>query len=173
MFHYKIGDISTTTPFKKPTREGVEVWWDKFKNTPHLNDYEVYIGGAVLNNIETWDVDIILTGEVKYPNELYNILNTAMQLGFKHWLLIDIKWVSRIYNTDIEEDFIGYEEIRNYNKINNNSRIKKYPGTQIYPGLYKSIVNEPKAWSEKMLKEGKYKLGIAKMDTYIIYNESI
>jgi hypothetical protein len=171
MFHYKIGDIATATPFKKPTREGVEVWWDKFKDTPHLNDYEVYIGGAVLNNIETWDVDIILTGEIKYFNELYNILNSAVQLGFKHWLLIDIKWVSNLHKDG--EDFQEREEIRNYNRVENNSRIKKYPGTQIYPGLYKSIANKPQPWGEKMLKEGKYKLGIAKMDTYIIYNESI
>ena len=125
------------------------------------------------DNVETWGVDIILTGEIKYFNELYNILNEAMQLGFKHWLLIDIKWVSRIYNMATEEDFMGYEEIRNYNKVDNNSKIKKYPGTQIYPGLYKSIINKPNPWGEKILKEGKYKLGIAKMDTYIIYNENI
>jgi hypothetical protein len=170
MFHYKIGDISTSTPFQKPTREGVEIWWSKFKNTPHLNDYEVYIGGAVLNNIETWDVDIFLTGEIKYFNELHNILNNAVQLGFKHWLLIDIKWVSNIYTN--KEDFQECEEIRNYNKVENNSKIKKYPGIQIYPGLYKSTIKKPQPWGEKMLKEGKYKLGIAKMDTYIIYNES-
>jgi hypothetical protein len=170
MFHYKIGDISTKTPLKKPTREGIEVWWSKFKDTPHLSDYEVYIGGAVLNNVDTWDVDIFLTGKIKYFNELHNILNTAVQLGFKHWLLVDIKWVSNIHD-DNETENLEREEIRNHNKVENNSKIKKYPGTQIYPGLYKSI-RKPNPWGKKMLKEGKYKLGIAKMDTYIIYNES-
>ena len=170
MFHYKIGDIVTTTPLKQPTKEGVKVWWEKFKQTPHLDNYEVYIGGAVLNDVDTWDVDILLTGEIKYFNELHHILNTAVQLGFKHWLLIDIKWVSNLHS---DGEFQEREEIRNFNRVENNSKIKKYPGVQIYPGLYKSTVNKPQPWGEKMLKEGKYKLGIAKMDTYIIYNESI
>ena len=103
-FYFSNNDISTNLPFRKLCREGIEVWWDKFKNTPHLNNYEVYIGGAILNDIETVDLDIILIGNIKYLGELKNILDAGLQLGFRHRILVDIKWASRIYDFN-EEHF--------------------------------------------------------------------
>ncbi len=51
---------------------------------------------------------------------------------------------------------------------------KEYNGVEIYPGLFQSEINEPPnsfKYSQKMFKEGKYKLGVQKLSDYIYNNK--
>ena len=56
---YRIGDQVTSRPWDRPTHEAISVWWESFKETKHLDQFEVWICGGALEGTETWDVDII------------------------------------------------------------------------------------------------------------------
>ena len=175
--YIQVGEITSTYPNKKPTPEAVYNWWQEFKHTPHLEEYDVYICGAVLEGIEnTWDVDIVLHGDIRYHNELKFILDEGIRIGLKNWILVDIKWASEVFDF-INDGFKPHSVIRSFNKfkmfsdkkLNHNKKVK-----EIYPGLFqKELLEENKAfkWGRTMIKEGKYTLGIQKLSEYIYNNK--
>jgi hypothetical protein len=173
---WRIGDQLTNRPWDRPTLEAVLVWWEKFKETKYLDQFEVWIGGGFLEGTETWDVDIILTGAFKFPADLKHVLDEGILLGLKHWILIDIIWQDKLYS----EEFIPYKSIRNFNEIEKQTStehiLKEYKGEEIYPGLYQKKYTEPNEafkWRQKMKKEGRYTLGLQKMSEYIYNNKQI
>ena len=140
---YRIGEQITLRPWDRPNYEAIATWWNSFKETKHLDQYEVWICGGALEGTETWDVDIILTGESRYP--------------------ADLKPFKRIRNFNEVEKQIG-----------DKNTLKKYGGTEIYPGLYQQQNDKPTKsfeFAQKMIKEGKYTLGIQKLSDYIYNNK--
>ncbi len=173
---WRIGEHSLNRPWERPTNEGVRVWWNSFKETKYLDQFEVWIGGGVLEQTKTWDVDIILTGQFKYPADLKHVLDEGVRLGLKHWLLVDIKWKDNLW----EDKFQPFKQIRSFNEIEKQTSeehiLKKYKGKEIYPGLFQNIYKKQTKvykFSKKMIKEGKYTLGIQKMSDYIYNNKPI
>ena len=175
--YIQIGEFTSTYPNKKPTPEGVAYWWNDFKKTPHLDDYEVYICGAVLEGIDnTWDLDVVITGDIKYHNELKFILDEGIRIGLKYWMLVDIVWTSRIIDS-INEGFKPHTAIRSFNKSKmfrdkelSYDKISK----EIYPGLYqRELLKENKSFKKhyQRIKDGKYTLGIQKVSEYIYNNK--
>lgn len=153
MFLYKVGEVQTQIPWRRPNKLSFTKWLEEWQNTPGLNNYKAYLCGTFLQNYldncdlgrETWDIDVFLTGEVKDYNELKHILSQAQILGFKHELLIDIGWINKLYelNLEYEENLHNITYIKNYKKI-----IKKTPDEsweyespmkveELIPGLYK------------------------------------
>ena len=52
--------------------------------------------------------------------------------------------------------------------------LKKYKGIEIYPNLFQQNFQKPGKsikFARKMIKEGKYKLGVQKMSEYIYNNK--
>jgi|TARA_B100000780_G_scaffold83508_1_gene57081 hypothetical protein len=171
---YRIGEISTSRPWERPTTEAVLVWWNSFKETKYLDQFEVYIAGGTIEGTQTWDVDIILTGNFKYPDDLKYVLDEGIKIGFKHWLLVDIVWQDKIY----DKTFLPHKRISNFNEVEKirgeEHIIKKFEGEEIFPGLFQNKYTKPNKsfkWRQKMEKEGKYTLGLQKMSDYIYNNK--
>jgi|TARA_B110000438_G_C15721727_1_gene610148 hypothetical protein len=173
---YRIGDQVTSRPWDRPTHEAISVWWESFKETKHLDQFEVWICGGALEGTETWDVDIILTGESKYPADLKYVLDEGIRIGFKHWLLVDIVWQDKVVFPYLT--FEPFRRIRNFNEVekqtNEEHMLRKYNGVEIYPGLYQQQNDKPTKsfkFAQKMIKEGRYTLGIQKLSDYIYNNK--
>ena len=177
---YRIGEHVTNRPWERPTFEAVEIWWNKFKKTKHLDQFEVWICGGVLEGTETWDVDVVLTGQFRHPDDLKHVLDEGISLGLKHWLLIDLVWQDRIVWPFLNA-FEPYRRIRNFNEMEKQTpdrhQLREYDnGKEIYPGLWAKYNDKPTKsfkFAQKMLKEGKYTLGIQKMSEYIYNNKTI
>ena len=175
---YRIGEHFTERPWDRPTREAVEVWWNSFKDTKYLDQFEIWIGGGVLEETTTWDLDIIITGQFKYPADLKHVLDEGIRIGFKHWLLVDIVWQDKVVFPYLT--FEPFKRIRNFNEVekqtNEEHILKKYNGIEIYPGLFQQQNDKPTKsfkFAQKMIKEGKYTLGIQKLSDYIYNNKPI
>ena len=86
---YKLGSLEFTLSKKIPTDEMFNQWREEFVSLPETNNYKISITGGWLEEWETTDIDIILTGK---PNlkEVKNLLYQARIIGVKYGLLIDI-----------------------------------------------------------------------------------
>lgn len=124
-FYYRRGEIETTEPWLVPTIENFDAWLTEWKSSVDLTGFSVYLGGSFARPywqaknervekpfIETWDVDIIITGPEDYPR-LRKILNEASRIGFRHHLLIDASWDDMLYdNPDYLKDPSERKKIR-------------------------------------------------------------
>lgn len=97
-FSYRLGNISTTIPWARPTWSALENWWQEYKNISGTEAYDFYVVGHSLYNInETWDIDIALTGDIPDVNKLGYILEKGLDLALnKYRIYIDLKWYSSI-----------------------------------------------------------------------------
>ena len=172
MFYYRAGDVSTTIGWLRPTKKSFNLWFDEWRTTVKLSNYNVYLTGGFCEKCftneerETWDVDIVLApveiSDVKY-DELKNILDQAMYIGFKHRLFIDI-W----YNAKAPYDFSSNKEnidnpsnsIINYSETQMITDGEEFndileDGIEIIPGLYEVVnynIEEVKRKSNKLGK---------------------
>ena len=99
MFYCKLGDIETSTPWMRPTIDSFRRWSMEWVQLNNLSDFDVYLVGGFaekLNNydLETWDVDIVLRGDIQSFENLKSVMDSAVSLGFSNCMLIDIMWVS-------------------------------------------------------------------------------
>ena len=160
-FIYTAGDVQTSQPWGRPNKFLIKRWYEDYSK--HFkDDYKMYIGGGVTQNIKTWDVDICLLGKINDYSKLKELLDIGMNLGFFHLLLVDIFWCDRIY--DISKDFEPFTKIRsweNCTKIRDGVVEVDYtpPAEKIDGNLWKTVYLEPPhnfIYSQKMFKEGKY-----------------
>jgi len=99
-FEYQVGSVITTTPWLQPTKHIL----NKFiKTIPKIEYYEKYnlflVGGVVNGRIrETWDVDIVVCGEI-IPEEFEQFLHDIYELALNKFnILVDVRW----FNVPIE-----------------------------------------------------------------------
>jgi hypothetical protein len=99
-FQYEVGSVKTTIPWYKPTKHIL----NKFiKTIPEIQYYEKYnlflVGGVVNGRIgETWDVDIVVCGEI-IPHEFEKFLHQIYDIALNKFnILVDVRW----FNTPIE-----------------------------------------------------------------------
>ena len=52
---YRIGEHATLRPWDRPSYEAVAVWWEDFQKTKHLDQFDVWICGGVVEGTETWE----------------------------------------------------------------------------------------------------------------------
>lgn len=170
-FYCKIGDIETTTPWGRPSLELLELWYNEWKNTPGLDKYEIYLVGNFAeitwgsSPLETWDVDVVLVSSTIDDNdEMKDIMNEAVRLGFKYFILIDI------YHNNKLLDFKNFQPLKQtrgfqhfykerngevFNYYVQGDRVKELPG-----GLYEISHPHPSKSINKAFdryKRGEYK----------------
>ena len=115
-FYAQYGDISTTTPWKRPTLMSVTDWWKEFSFEVGLEDYTVWLVGSfvertlgVYNGFPN-DLDVILMGDITSEKRLKHLMDRAVEIGFEKRVLIDIVWSSHI--VAMMDDFEPYAYIR-------------------------------------------------------------
>lgn len=170
MFYYQKGDISTTIPWEKPSIFTFNKWLKEWSFTPGINEYEIFLAGAFCQNyylnenIDTWDIDLILIGKIQNYFTLKNILNEAIRIGFKHNLLIDIFWRDHLP----EDNLWSQEKVITYTSV-----IKQSPNdfwnqpvhgqiTKLIPGLYKVKHSSERAYNKFISKN--YTLNYKKIE---------
>jgi hypothetical protein len=112
-FLYQKGEVSTTTPWRRPTYDKLKTFLIDVQNeTNILNDYDVYIMGGVLFDFNTtWDVDMCFVGGNPTDEKLENDLNYITDLALNtHNLLVDVSWYESrpqnlTYSGMVENDF--------------------------------------------------------------------
>jgi hypothetical protein len=170
MFYYKRGDIEITDPWERPNNINFESFLNDFKKIKGIKDYQVYLVGAFCENYylnterETWDVDLILIGEIKDYLKLKNILNRAMKIGFKHSLLVDISWRSSLPNLNLfsQEKVITYTNAEQYTLETEWKQSVEGEIKEILSGLYYVKFNPIKAYNKFISKN--YTLSYKKIE---------
>lgn len=161
MFYYQKGDISTTIPWNRPTPLIFNQWLEEWSQIPGVKEYKVFLTGAFCQNyflnenIETWDVDMILIGELQYYSILKNILDKAVEIGFKHKILIDIFWRDKLPEVNV----FSQKKVITYTSI-----IKQSPDdsweepvygdiTELIPGLFQVDHSSERAYNKFITKK--------------------
>lgn len=93
-FFFQAGNSYTNKAWKMPNKKRVE---DLVDDIQYLCPYDMYLVGGVLNDKmgKTWDVDIVINGEIeikKFEETLYNIYDTALN---NHNILVDVRWYDK------------------------------------------------------------------------------
>ena len=86
---HRLGSLEFILDTKSPTDEMFNQWRDEFLSLSQTDNYKVWITGGWLEDWETNDIDVILTGKPNYK-EVRNLLYQARIIGVKYGLLIDI-----------------------------------------------------------------------------------
>jgi len=53
-------------------------------------DYQLWVHGTILNNIETWDMDLTIIGPSN-PEKINELLEAVVQIGFREKHYLDVK----------------------------------------------------------------------------------
>jgi hypothetical protein len=159
MFKFKIGDFNITQKWKEPTHTTFMEWYREWMSLVDVGNLTINLVGGfsqkMLNPLhQTRDVDIILTGEVVDYVNLKKILNTAMELGFKHKLFIDISWV----NTNVWNQHKAVRIGDEVDKTMEFSRIRTFYKTEKYENGKTSKVDFSDYFEVVELIEGLYQL---------------
>ena len=91
-FEYIKGKARTNTPWFRPNPELLNAWKKDFYKIPGIEKYQFWVCAGALEDWETWDTDIVVTGKIDSYQEIEDILVAVTQLGFGHRQLIDINW---------------------------------------------------------------------------------
>lgn len=113
-FLYQRGEVSTTTPWGRPTYEKLKNYLLDIKNnTQIMNDFELYIMGGVLFDFNTtWDVDMCLVGGTQSNAKIEEYLNYMTDLALNTYnMLVDISWYeyrpqNLTYSGMVESNFL-------------------------------------------------------------------
>ena len=161
MFYYKKGDISTTIPWNRPTPLIFNQWLEEWSQIPGVREYKVFLTGAFCQNyflnqnIETWDIDMILIGEIQDYSILKNILDSAIEIGFRYKLLIDIFWRDELPKVNLfsQKKVITYTSILKQSP--NDSWEEPVYGeiTELIPGLFQVDHSSERAYNKFITKK--------------------
>ena len=162
MFEYRVGDLYTNKRWDRPNKTYLQNWYKEVSRLPGFEDYQYWVGQSLFN-VTTWDVDIVMVGEIEDYNILKNILTTSKSLGFEHLQLIDIFHSDQLW--DFSKPFKPFTKIRSWDyyikTVNGIVELecKIENSEEIIPGLFKKVYNEPPSgwnWGKQKFEEGAY-----------------
>lgn len=148
---YRIGTNITNELFVYPTREILQVFFAEY--TPCFKNifgddpaYHLYFHGSVrdrmfgynpsFENKRSFDVDLIIfvpEGPFDFP-KIHEALDTAVRIGFKHRLLIDICCMTKPDYFDVTEDPIEFTKKRMTDDGTMMNILKLSPTVNAIPG---------------------------------------
>ena len=73
---------------------------NEIKQIPNIDHFDVYILGGILEDWITWDLDVVVTGELK-PNYLKRILRDIAAIGFNNKFYIDAVFKEKLWRIDL------------------------------------------------------------------------
>jgi|TARA_R110000803_G_scaffold48082_1_gene99931 hypothetical protein len=119
MFYRRTGNVVTTQEYIRPTKNVFLQWATEWLETYKVNykvtffgcSAEIFYGKCTL---DTWDIDIMLEGEIEDYKYLNLLLTEAVKIGNKYRLKIDIFHVNKPYTST---EWEPYEQIRFYKDV--------------------------------------------------------
>jgi hypothetical protein len=110
----RLGDIETYNRLYPASNDRVEAWWAKFKLVPGVDKYTVSFVGNFAEQVfgvcelNTFDVDVVLRGEIESEEELKFIMDESARIGFEHHLFIDTFYNTVKFNPENPQIQIAY-----------------------------------------------------------------
>jgi len=138
------GDVTTNTPYRRPTLESMTKWWLDFKNIKGLQDYEIWLVGSFAEKTfgeykgNPRDLDIVILGDIVDEENLKYILHHGVKMGFENRLLVDITWQTQL---------VHYYKWESHCKVKIGKTFTKILGDRVH-------VHEHRADEEQRLKSG-------------------
>jgi len=71
--------------------DSVEHIIDRLKEEIDWEGYELWTHGSILNNVDTYDVDLTIMGPVK-PKKINQLLEEVVRIGFEEQVYLDVKY---------------------------------------------------------------------------------
>lgn len=158
-FFYQIGPIITREYWVFPTNDMVDAFFSDY--IPEFKRifggdpmYELYFHGSCRDryygNPQTfipeysYDVDLLIYTNAEYPNEskIYDALCSAVRIGFKHKLLIDICCKKKPYYIDYEEDDFMKHRFLNIDKYAYRLNPSIYKADDVVKEIYLHDIKE-------------------------------
>lgn len=106
-FYYQVGRTYTTTPWYRPKFDRIKNAFIYIKENSNLFDrYTFYvIGNSIYDIKNTWDVDVVITGDFVNYVELENDLSTIQDIFLnKFYQLVDVQWNNGLLLEHLHED---------------------------------------------------------------------
>ena len=173
MFYCKIGDISTSVAWYSPTKQRLENWYKEWIQLKGAQDFDLYLVGNTAegiygnSNTITWDVDLVLIGDIKNYKVLKNLLKQSILIGWRHYMMIDMTHNNKLFSQLKNEPFKQIRYSRNFYKKKDNI-IEEFTWSgdktnSLPEGLKELIFSQPPGYNKwiKKQKENVY-LGIEK-----------
>tara|TARA_A100001515_G_scaffold19529_2_gene14421 strand:- start:14650 stop:15186 length:537 start_codon:yes stop_codon:yes gene_type:complete len=177
MFYHKRGDIISTTPCCQPSKDVFNNWLKEWSKLPYYNKYDLYLTGAFCQNyflnknIDTFDIDLFLTGKPKTKTDYYilkNLLEKGIEIGYKNKLLIDIYWRKELptFKKFCTTRIVTYTEI--IYKSDTSASTYHIPGCikELIPGLY--VVEDDPLPNYKKFISKNYELACKRVDVSLL-----
>ena len=164
-YYYKTEKFSTNKRWKNPDISLMKEWWLELnKRSKYTKEYLFYIVGGVLQNVTTFDIDIIMIGEENYE-KIQDILDNSKYISIEKEQLVDLKYSNILF--EVSEDNLYMPDhfvIRNFNESyiidSIHEHRHKWSGKEIYPGLWKTEVSgtsEVWEWTKHQYRHKNYK----------------
>ena len=99
-FQYQAGSVITTIPWFQPTKHILNKFIKTISKIQNYEKYDLFLVGGVVNGKigETWDVDIVVCGEI-IPHEFEKFLHEIYEIALNKFnIVVDVRW----FNIPIE-----------------------------------------------------------------------
>ena len=115
----------------------------EIQQIPNIDHFDVFILGGILEDWITWDLDLVVTGELKH-NYLQRILRDIAKIGFDNKFYIDAVFKEKLWRIDLMTldntmDVEGWVwEYSNFIKKNDKliQKFKYYPQDGLFKRYY-------------------------------------
>lgn len=166
---YRRGNFTYKGSFKKPTRELFDDWISSWLDHNGIPTVDLYLCGAFCSNyflgtnIETTDIDIILSGNKFRYGELKRLLDSGVSIGMDKGILIDIIWRENQGSFYAGRKISNYKEVEFFDGDNRTEYIVEGDCKELIPGLYMySNFDTSKAIAKS--EQNNYKINHIKID---------
>lgn len=157
-FYYQTGDVKTTRQWDRPNYYIIKAFLKSCETAGFLDKYRFQIIGNVLFKInETWDLDIVISGDFENYETLEKDFHEILNIGFNyHNILVDISHLNNpmpklsreeyyskdLVQVEVEATKMGYIKIES-NTQNTEFDLRNDP---YYKKVSKYLVTRKRLW---------------------------
>ena len=76
---------------------------DRIKNEVNWEDYQLWVHGSILSDVDTYDIDLTIIGPM-YPQIINQMLETIVRIGFEEQIYCDVKYSvsNMLYDPEVD-----------------------------------------------------------------------
>lgn len=111
----------------------------------YVNDFEVYVAGGLLEDWDSWDIDMFMIGEYE-PDKIKEVMRQIISIGFELNIFIDLSYITSLWRVDLMKkgfyNNIQLEVYKYHDTFERLGEVHKYKYEPI-DGIFKSTHNLP------------------------------